>query len=1490
MKKNTLAIAILLLLLTALQPKVHAYDFSAVCSSGQTLYYNILTDSTVALTYPRLVNNNYYYGHTQPTGSIIIPTTVTHAAATYRIVSIGANAFHSCSGITTVAIPNSVNIIADGAFNHCSGLTAVTIPDNVLTLGVGAFQGCTSLLTASLGANLAIIGNVAFEGCTSLRSASIPNTVTILGNWSFSNCTSLDTLTLGTSLVQISHNVFAGCNNVRHLRYNAVNAVCSYMTSSGHQSSLPLASLRSLIIGDSVQTIHSYSFMNAANLDTVVIGLNVTTIDTCAFLGCNNVDHLQYNAVNCSDASFCTPLGCLPSHAFQPFTQLNSLSFGSSVQRIPAYAFHGMSALGSLILPPSLQSIGSHSFAQCRNINNQLLLPQLLTSIGDHAFQGCSRIHSTLQFPASLVAIGQGAFSDCDSIFFLNTGTSHAVIPPQAFYGCDRLFQITIGDNTPSIGDSAFLNCTRLTSVTFGSSLDTIADNAFGGCFRLVTPDFPASLSHIGADAFNGCSLLGGQLTFPAAITSIGDRAFANTAAIATITMLGSLPPAIHSGTFSSATSATQVFVPCGSLLAYFMADHWENFTNLTETSPYQVTLNVNNNIMGTASITQQPSCTSAVAIIQATANPSYHFLRWNDGNTANPRTLSVNSDTAFTAFFVSDNSYITVICNDSTRGTVSGSGLYNYGASALLTATPYPSYHFQHWSDGNTDNPRTVLATQDSLFTAVFLSNHSTITVLNNNPAMGTVAGGGSYYYQNQAVISATPYPGHHFTFWNDGNTDNPRTILVSQDSTFAANFAVNLYTVTANSNNNSMGIVSGGGTYSYLTSIELTASPLFGYHFVQWNDGNTTNPRSLQVTADTALTAIFAPNTYTLNILSNDTTMGVTFGSGTYSFAAIANISATAAYGYHFVQWSDGNTDNPRLLTVSANTTLTAIFAINTYTLTVLSNNSTMGSTTGSGSYTHNTPVSISAQANYGYHFQSWNDGDTTNPRLINVTHNATYTALFSLNSYTVTAISGNGAFGTVSGSGTYNYNTSALITATPFYGYHFVQWNDGNTDNPRTIIVTEDIGYTALFAINTYTVTAVSNSPASGSVSGSGTYNYQTVATLTALPAPHHHFVQWSDADTTNPRQLTVTADTALTAHFSIDSYYVAAQSLDTLRGRVLGAGPAPYGATTTLTAIPNYGYYFSSWTDGNTQNPRPVVITTDTAFSALFLPNIYQITLLPSDSLQGTVAGSGLYDYGTTATLRAIPLPGHYFTGWSDGATSNPRILAVTADTTLTALFQPHPTYTVTVNSNDIAMGTVSGSGTYAAGQQITITANPATHHLFKYWSDGATDNPRHVRVLTDATYTAIFAPQTFTINATPQNPDMGAVYGAGVYDFGTTATLLARPFPGFAFRQWSDNNTEPERTILVDRDLTLQAIFYPSVGIDTADGHPLSIATSGLDITVAGAEGKTLALYDLMGRRLASVAAADAMQHLRAPAAGIYMLQIEGTKARKIIIR
>lgn len=138
--------------------------------------------------------------------------------------------------------------------------------------------------------------------------------------------------------------------------------------------------------------------------------------------------------------------------------------------------------------------------------------------------------------------------------------------------------------------------------------------------------------------------------------------------------------------------------------------------------------------------------------------------------------------------------------------------------------------------------------------------------------------------------------------------------------------------YTVNVTASNAAWGSVSGGGTYTEGSTVTITATANNGYHFVQWNDGNTANPRTITVTADMTYTAVFEadpqPQQYTVSVAANNNAWGSVSGGGTYTDGSTVTITATAYSGYHFVRWNDGNTANPRTITVTANVTYTAFF----------------------------------------------------------------------------------------------------------------------------------------------------------------------------------------------------------------------------------------------------------------------------------------------------------------------------------------------------------------------------------------------------------------------------------------------------------------------------------------------------------------------------------------------------------------------------------
>jgi len=146
--------------------------------------------------------------------------------------------------------------------------------------------------------------------------------------------------------------------------------------------------------------------------------------------------------------------------------------------------------------------------------------------------------------------------------------------------------------------------------------------------------------------------------------------------------------------------------------------------------------------------------------------------------------------------------------------------------------------------------------------------------------------------------------------------------------DETFDINVMVN---------NENYGKTYGSGSYSK-RNVRIIASPASGYHFVKWEDGNEENPREIMVTKDEVYMAIFEKNTepitdstlYTINAVSIDEQLGLVLGSSkNIAYGTKITLIAQVSFdGYHFAGWSDGNTENPRQLTVTEDQVIVALF----------------------------------------------------------------------------------------------------------------------------------------------------------------------------------------------------------------------------------------------------------------------------------------------------------------------------------------------------------------------------------------------------------------------------------------------------------------------------------------------------------------------------------------------------------------------------------
>ena len=207
--------------------------------------------------------------------------------------------------------------------------------------------------------------------------------------------------------------------------------------------------------------------------------------------------------------------------------------------------------------------------------------------------------------------------------------------------------------------------------------------------------------------------------------------------------------------------------------------------------------------------------------------------------------------------------------------------------------------------------------------------------------------------------------------------------------------------------------------------------------------------------------------------------------------------------------------------------------------YAVTTVVNEEAMGTVTGAGDYLAGESATLTATANAGYRFVNWTVGEETkteNPLTLTVNGNLTVTANFAaLPQYIITATANDAAMGSVTGAGTYYEGEEVTLKAIANPGHEFVDWNNGATEATLTFVAAKDSAVVANFKKLSYTVTAVVNDDAKGSVSGTGTYEYGEVATVEAVAADGYELLYWSDRSTENPRTITVNGNKALSAYF-------------------------------------------------------------------------------------------------------------------------------------------------------------------------------------------------------------------------------------------------------------------------------------------------------------------------------------------------------------------
>ena len=338
----------------------------------------------------------YRYGNPtinkSTTGSVTIPSEVEGL----KVTEINSYAFHDCTGIQSVSIPNTVTRLGSYAFSGCTSLEAITgfasleyvgeyafdntpwydnLPDGFIYTGralykyKGIMPDNTSV-TVKEGTKS--IADYAFSDCEGLTSINIPASVTEVGTGCiFAFCPNLAsiTVTAGNEKYDSRNN----CNAIVETGTNTVIAGCKNTTFPGTVKAIDSyaffenTSLTSIVIPNNIEKIGDHSFM-FSSLEAIIIGNGLRDIGGYALLACNNLKSIE---VVSSNPYFDSRGGCNAIIETATNTLLEgcmSTVIPNTIKAIEMWAFRRRYHVTRIDIPNSVEKIGRGAFWDMKDL------------------------------------------------------------------------------------------------------------------------------------------------------------------------------------------------------------------------------------------------------------------------------------------------------------------------------------------------------------------------------------------------------------------------------------------------------------------------------------------------------------------------------------------------------------------------------------------------------------------------------------------------------------------------------------------------------------------------------------------------------------------------------------------------------------------------------------------------------------------------------------------------------------------------------------------------------------------------------------------------------------------------------------------------------------------------------------------------------------------------------------------------------------------
>ena len=915
-------------------------------------------------------------------GAITIPATVTYGGKTYKVTSIGERAFYAHYSITSVKIGSNINTIKSYAFYYCYKTTSLEFSSSVTKIEGSAFGSWSAL-------NKVVIPDIA----------------------SWCNITFAD----------------ADANPLKSAKHLYVGS----------------SEITKLVIPDGVTSIKAHAFINCASITSVVVPNSIDKIEPSAFSGCTGLTKPICNS---------TTLLYMPSSFTGEYTIPDTLS------QIGYNAFNNCSGLTSVIIPSSITKIGERAFFRCSGLT-EVVLNSSIMEIGDYAFSSCTSLTS-LEIPNTITQIGASAFYSCTNLTSISIPDNVTEIAKQTFYNCQNLTSVQLGNNVSSIGDGAFQQCAKIdTFVCNTVTPPAVGTNVFIGIIAPIHVIVPEGSEAAYKEAD------GWKFLYRGPIVTYKDWDGTILKQDTTELNGASTPPAnphregyTFAGWDKSFSKVTDDLVVTALYL---------------QKPPTDMPASEVGAINGVFSVAEGRQVVFSKGNLQYNAAQGTHVCA--DGTTQQGTWRFANDQLEIRAY---ENSNRCETCD-------SWIDLFHYGASGYNGMIPYRN------TPADAAMYQQVGALQGSYYD---FGLYNAISNGGNQPGIWRLFTQNEWYYIIRDRANALRLRAHATINGVEGLIilpDNCDTTALRNIASYnPSDYVMNNYSLTAWKSIEALGAVflpvSGAMDYrfsylvwdgNYTHYMCAYSSPFMSSMSCASFSTNTVGTASTSATA-ISVRLVQDVDVFHLNAVSNNTAWGTVTGETLYWNEAISQ-TATPNEGYHFVQWSDGNTDNPRAFTLTSDSTITAEFAPNTYTLSVTCN-AEQGTITGeSGTFDYQTKHTFEAVANYGYTFNRWSDGVTANPRTIVLTSDSTITAVYDINYYPVVLL---GHDGKLLSKQTVAYKHAAQQPEVPAReGYIFSGWStdiESILDSTYAIALYDKIGGTVTYLSEAGDVIATEN----------------------------------------------------------------------------------------------------------------------------------------------------------------------------------------------------------------------------------------------------------------------------------------------------------------------------------------------------------------------------------------------------------------------------